>query len=339
LANLRAAFRWVADLGDLDSACAIAIYATILGFWVEQHEPTAWAEELIEVAAAATHPRLAQLYVMASQCYAAGRVEQAYGYAEASRAAVASGRFDPVPYDAHCWVGGGYIMAGRHDQWVDLCRDVLRRGPEQHRHAQANLVMALVFAGRYDEAIAASEGLLAAAGAFGNPHMASYSFATFGFAFGDADPAAAYDALRRGLEIARASGNRRDESIVAVSLARLAATHGQPLEALDSLNLATRNLYDSGSFSIMASPLALLVDALDRLGHYEQAATISGFAQTPFTRTAFPEVNSAVAHLREVLGEERYRALARVGADMTSSAAAAYAFAQIDYATAELAGE
>ncbi len=55
LANLRAAFRWVADLGDLDSACAIAIYATILGFWVEQHEPTAWAEELIEVAAAATH--------------------------------------------------------------------------------------------------------------------------------------------------------------------------------------------------------------------------------------------------------------------------------------------
>ncbi len=57
--------------------------------------------------------------------------------------------------------------------------------------------------------------------------MASYSFATFGFAFGDADPAAAYDALRRGLEIASASGNRRDESIVAVSLARLAATHGQ----------------------------------------------------------------------------------------------------------------
>lgn len=336
LANLRAAFRWVADRGDLDSACAIAIYATILGFWVEQHEPTAWAEELIEAAAAAEHPRLAQLYVMASQCYAAGRVEQSHGYAQASRVAVASGRFDPVPYDAECWVGGGYIMTGRHEDWVDLCREVLQRGPNRHPHAHANLVMALVFAGRYDEAIAASDGLLAAAGALENPHMASYGFASYGFAFSEADPAAAYDALRRGLEIARASGNRRDESIVAVSLARLATAHGQALEGLESLDLAIRNLYESGSFSIMAGPLALLVHVLDQVGHYEEAATISGFAQTPFTRTAFPEVNSAVIHLCEVLGEGRYQASADVGANMTSSAAAAYAFAQIDNARERL---
>jgi len=31
LANLRTAFRWAADGGDLDVAAAIAIYATILG--------------------------------------------------------------------------------------------------------------------------------------------------------------------------------------------------------------------------------------------------------------------------------------------------------------------
>ena len=33
LANLRAAFRWAADHGDLDSAAAIAVYAAFLGFW------------------------------------------------------------------------------------------------------------------------------------------------------------------------------------------------------------------------------------------------------------------------------------------------------------------
>ena len=82
----------------------------------------------------------------------------------------------------------------------------------------------------------------------------------------------------------------------------------------------------------MASPFALLVQALDQLGHYEQAATVSGFAQTPFTRMTFPEVNSAVIHLCKVLGDEQYQALADVGANMTSSAAAAYAFAQIDSA-------
>src|ERR1700739_2374101 len=48
LANLRTAFRWAADHGDLDVAAAIAVYAPFLGYWVEQFEPVAWAEELIE---------------------------------------------------------------------------------------------------------------------------------------------------------------------------------------------------------------------------------------------------------------------------------------------------
>src|ERR1700694_2658062 len=91
LANLRAAFRWAADHGDLDTAAAIAVYATLLGFWVEQHEPIAWAEELIEPARAVEYPRLAQLYVMAAQCYAAGRLEEAHGYAEAGRLVIGSG--------------------------------------------------------------------------------------------------------------------------------------------------------------------------------------------------------------------------------------------------------
>ena len=39
LANLRAAFRWAADHGDLDTATAIAHYAAFVGFWVEQYEP------------------------------------------------------------------------------------------------------------------------------------------------------------------------------------------------------------------------------------------------------------------------------------------------------------
>ena len=68
LANLRTAFRWAADHGDLDVAATIATYAGLLGVMVENYEPIAWAEELIEPARAVDHPRLASLYVMASQC-------------------------------------------------------------------------------------------------------------------------------------------------------------------------------------------------------------------------------------------------------------------------------
>ena len=53
--------------------------------FVENYEPISWAEELIEPARAVDHPRLAGLYVMASQCYMTGRVEAAVRYSEAAR--------------------------------------------------------------------------------------------------------------------------------------------------------------------------------------------------------------------------------------------------------------
>ena len=80
LANLRTAFRWAADQGDLDAAATIATYAGWLGAAVQTLEPIAWAEELIEPARAVDHPRLAFLYVIASLCYTTGRIEAAVGY-------------------------------------------------------------------------------------------------------------------------------------------------------------------------------------------------------------------------------------------------------------------
>ena len=85
LANLRTAFRWAADQGDLDVAATIATYAAFLGTIVENYEPIAWAEELIEPARAVDHPRLASLYVMASQCWMPGRIEAAVRYSDAGR--------------------------------------------------------------------------------------------------------------------------------------------------------------------------------------------------------------------------------------------------------------
>ena len=92
LANLRTAFRWAADHSDLDDAATIATYATNLGFWVETYEPIAWAEELIEPADAVDHPRLAFLYVIASVCYLAGRIEAAVGYSDAAQRVIGNGR-------------------------------------------------------------------------------------------------------------------------------------------------------------------------------------------------------------------------------------------------------
>jgi hypothetical protein len=108
------------------------------------------------------------------------------------------------------------------------------------------------------------------------------------------------------------------------------------MEAFDYLTIAIRHFHDCGSFALMLSPLAVLATIFDRLRHLEPAATISGFAATPFTRTASPEINTAITHLREVLGDEAYESFARKGENMTNTAMATYALNQIDRARTEL---
>jgi hypothetical protein len=85
----------------------------------------------------------------------------------------------------------------------------------------------------------------------------------------------------------------------------------------------------------MCSPPAVLAALFDRLGCYEPATTISRFRAQPPVR-GFREVTTAIAHLRDVLGEATYESLAHKGETMTTAAIAAYAYDQIDQARAEL---
>ena len=75
-ANLRTAFRWAADQGDLNAAATIATYVPVLGGLFHSSEPIAWAEELIARARPVNHPRLASLYAIASLCCIAGRTRR-----------------------------------------------------------------------------------------------------------------------------------------------------------------------------------------------------------------------------------------------------------------------
>jgi Resolvase, N terminal domain len=69
---------------------------------------------------------------------------------------------------------------------------------------------------------------------------------------------------------------------------RLEALHGDSASAFDHLALAIRNYQDSGSSTSIRSPLVILATFLDRLGRYEPAATIAGFAVSPMTAALEP---------------------------------------------------
>ena len=335
LANLRTAFRWAADQGDLDVAAPIATYATILGLWVDQYEPIAWAEELIEPARAVDHPRLAALYVMASQCFISGRPEAAVGYSDAGQMVIGKD-YNEVPYGIEGLLGSAYQFIGQPERSVEWYRAQLARGRDTHTLTRAALVLTLRIAGCAEEAMAATTGLIDAAEATGNPFAISFALMAYGFAFGDADFDRAREALRRGLVIAQDSGNRDTETHLTACLARLEADSGDPLAALEYSAVAIRNFHDSGFTANMRSALATLAVCTDRLGCYEPAAIIAGFAFDTLTAALVPQISTAIAHLREVLGEQVYESLARRGETMTTAAIATYAYDQIEQARQRL---
>ncbi len=229
-----------------------------------------------------------------------------------------------------------YLATGGRERWAEWCRTQLARGRDTHTITWASLVFGLVTAGRSDEAMAAAEGLVEAAEATRNPYAVSYALTADGFAFRDTDPPRALEAMRRALAISRDSGNRFNESNAAQNLAYIEAQHGDPVVAFDHMTLAIRHHHDAGCMGLITQPLAVLAAFLDRLGRYEPAATIAGFAATPLSAAAYPDFNATIAHLREVLGERTYESLARAGKNMTTTAIATYAYDQIDQARTEL---
>jgi predicted ATPase/class 3 adenylate cyclase len=334
-ANLRTAFRWAADRGDLDDAATIATYAAFLGFCIDYYEPIAWAEELIEQARAVDHPRLAFLYVIASQCYTSGRIEEAVRYSDAGISVVESGRGE-VPFGIEGLLSSAYVYAGAPELAVKWCRSRVQSGRDTHTVSRNCLILSLTVAQSYEDAIAATTGLVEAAEATRNPWALSFAPFGFGAAFGHADPVGALKACRRGLQVAEDSGNRGIGTYLAMLVARIEALYGDSLRALHYIAVAIHNHHDSGNPTSMRAPMAILATVLDRMGRYEPAATIAGFASTPFTAATYPELLTTTAHLRTVLGDQGYESLARKGETMTTAEIATHAYDQIDQARTEL---
>ena len=172
LANLRTAFRWAADHGDLDVAATIATCAGFLGAVVQTYEPVAWAEELIEPARAVDHPRLAFLYAMASMCYTTGRIEAAVRYSDAGQIVLARSR-EALPGGFEVALGAVYTALGQPERMAEWCRAQLARRRDTHVYIRAFLVMALSLAGSDGEAMDSADGLIEAAEATGNPSLRS----------------------------------------------------------------------------------------------------------------------------------------------------------------------
>ena len=154
-----------------------------------------------------------------------------------------------------------------------------------------------------------------------------------GIARRDADPVAATKSNVAASPSLKTAATGRSSTYIAVSLARLSAIHGDdPAEALDFLTLAIRNHHDSGSFSLLhprwRSSAPSSTGSAPRTRRYHQRIR----RHSPHRTCSIPRSPTAIAHLREVLGDDDYESLARTGRNMTNAAMVTYAFEQIDLA-------
>jgi hypothetical protein len=314
-------------------AASIASYAGFFGLVTESYEPFGWAEELIEPARVADHRRLAEMYAVAAQRCLTGRLADGVRYTDAAAQIVLTEGRDALPSPFEAMIGAAYMYSGHPKRWIEWCRASLKCSPDSV-YMRSCLVFGLVNAGSAEEAMDATSGLIEAAEATANPFMLSFGLFAYSYAFREAAPARAVEAARRGLVVAQDSGSRLTETQLAITLGRLEAENGEIASAFDHLSLAIRNYHDSGDTN--TTPLAALAALFDRLGHHEVAATIAGFALSPLTALASPELNAAITDLRDVLGDQTYESLARLGKTMTTAAMVAYAYDQIDQARTEL---
>ena len=127
-ANLRAAFRWAAEAGDVERATAIAAHAALIVWPLQRFEPVAWAEEILPAAVAADVPQLPRLYVAASLCLYTGRPDVGVAHAHAAAALEVDGRHDPF---IDGWSGLlealAHLFGGRIERRVEICTELAKR--------------------------------------------------------------------------------------------------------------------------------------------------------------------------------------------------------------------
>jgi predicted ATPase/class 3 adenylate cyclase len=338
LDNLRSAFRWANDRGNVDIAARIASNVGDMARFRLRDEAANWAAEIVDAARTVRHRRLPVLLTWAaSSAWSFGRLEEAKRLgAEAISLA------DHADFDPFVWAFTDLAMVasfeGHAEQAVELARAGSEHPADRHdRFCKALLLSFMAASGESDAAIEIANGVLAEIEATGIPSSVAAALWARGEVFAEADPAEALAAYQRAVAVARQSGNRFWETLVTPKAAALQARRGDPIGALRSLLDVVNSWHRSTDLMFVSHGLGGLIVLFDRLGHATAAATLNGALTAMIGSTAFlQELPDTIGRVRGMLGDTAFDAADKRGAAMTFSEASSYASGQVRQALAAL---
>jgi predicted ATPase len=332
LPNLRAAFRWAVDRGDLVIAATIAAHTTMLGLSRQRFEPVGWAEEIVEAATDADVRQLPCLYTAASVCEYMGRPEDAVRYAQIAIALEAAGRYDYFEGSNSSRIreAEAHRFAGRNDRRLEIYRSLAAESGPDRAVGLAFLLYVLPEVGQGDEARAIADEALAAARTSGSPITIAYTLHGYGRAFAETEPERGLGAMRLAIAAAQEQGLGFFEALFARDLASVEAAYGDRDEALRLFDIAIETFYRAGNGGSLALTLSYVTMFLDDIGQAVIAATVHGASSRFAAINTLPKLPTTVEHLRLVLGETEFTRCVAAGAEMEPADAVRYARQQIE---------
>jgi predicted ATPase/class 3 adenylate cyclase/DNA-binding CsgD family transcriptional regulator len=331
LDNLRSGFRWSVLRGDLEVATDIAAHAALMGFSVQLFETIAWAEELLEAAAAADVRRLPRLYTAAGLACFAGRAEAARANAHRATELEDDSRYDSCEPGYATFIEAlGQVYCGDLDRYVELTGAVAKRYGRDRGYGLAAYVDGLQSAGRADEALALIDESVTAARELGNPYWISYALWIAGLALSKGDARRALAAWDEGVAFVREHRVHFFDGFLARDAARLHTSHGEPAMALALFDEAVAAFHRAGNVPQLVITLASVPALFERLDRLAPAATLLGsMNQQPSSSHHVPGLNDLGDRLAVKLGKSRLRELTSAGAELDLNDAADYARRQI----------
>jgi predicted ATPase/class 3 adenylate cyclase/DNA-binding CsgD family transcriptional regulator len=334
LGNLRSGYQWSAARDELEVATDIAAHAALMGFSVQLFETLAWAEALLDQAAAQDVRRLPRLYTAAGYACFAGRAEAARANAHRATELEAEPQYDACePGYAEFIEALGSVYCGDLDRYIELTGAVATRYGSDRGYGLAAYVDGLQSAGRIDEALGLAEESVAAARSLGNPYWISYALWIAGMAFSKADVQRAFAAWDEGVEFVREQRVHFFEGFLARDAARLHTSDGEPETALMLFADAIAAFHKAGNVPQLIITLASVPALFERLDRSAPAAMLLGaLSREPSSVNHVPELLDVSDRVNRSLGQTRTAELLSEGATLALGDAAVYARQQIDVA-------
>ena len=332
MGNIRAGFRWAVDAGIVDTSVRLAAGTGDMARFCLRDEAVHWAAEVVDVARKAKHPRLMILLTWAcSNAWAGAQLEASKAYGEEAIGLV--GDEDVYPW---VWAFMDLAQVATYEGEVEKAVDYISRGAAQPADETDHFCLAfmptfLIAAGLQREAEDLIRDGQAKIEATGIPSsIAIHDFAT-GRTFSVSNPNRARASLEHGLELSRATKNRMMVNLLLPDALALQARTGDPMAALAGFRDMVTVWRSSADMFIFSHGMGSLVVLFDNLELWDVAATMRGTLDGALSADALvQDLPEAIAHLRDVLGDEVYESNYRHGAAMTVHQSTDYALEQID---------